>query len=76
MYLTYNASSPRNGKVFDPTSYSSDLPDTVDWRTMNAVTPVKRQVHTSYTGYGDYTELTHYYREIVVPAMHSLPLEP
>ena len=31
-------------KVFDSSQYSGNLPDTVDWRTKNAVTDIKNQV--------------------------------
>ena len=31
-------------KVFNPAHYSSNLPESVDWRTNNAVTSVKDQV--------------------------------
>ena len=45
-YLTYNSSRPHNEsvKLFDPTSYTDYIPEYVDWRTMSAVTAVKRQV--------------------------------
>ena len=45
IYLTYETGkAPSNVKIFDNTQYSSTLPDTVDWRSMNAVNPVKKQV--------------------------------
>ena len=44
MLLTYKQVNKTDMKVFDPSQYSGSLPSTVDWRTLNAVTPVKRQV--------------------------------
>ena len=43
--LTYKSLDHGNyTKLFDSKQYSSDLPDTVDWRTKNAVTGIKNQV--------------------------------
>ena len=51
MYLTYKADKPHNNtKIFDPTPYGNNLPQAVDWRTMNAVTPVKQQVGIHSSG--------------------------
>ena len=45
MYSTYRGIDHGNyTKVYDPSLYSDNLPDTVDWRTNNAVTGVKDQV--------------------------------
>ena len=46
MYSTYRDIDHGNyTKVYNPTSgYSDNLPDSVDWRTNNAVTGVKDQV--------------------------------
>ena len=45
LYMTYKNTDHGNyTKVFDPSHYSSDLPESVDWRTLNAVTGVKDQV--------------------------------
>ena len=44
-YTTYHGSDHGNyTKLYDPSQHSSNLPETVDWRTNNAVTPVKDQV--------------------------------
>lgn len=44
MYMTYQKNNKGNyTKVFDRSQYSS-IPDSVDWRTSNAVTSVKYQV--------------------------------
>ena len=34
-------------KLFNAADYSGDLPDTVDWRTKNAVNDIKNQVSTT-----------------------------
>ena len=46
MYLTYRQDIDHGNytKVFDASQYSADIPDTVDWRTSNAVTGIKTQV--------------------------------
>ena len=45
-YLTYREIDHGNyTKVFDANQYSADIPDTVDWRTSNAVTGIKNQVY-------------------------------
>ena len=36
-------------KVFDASHYSGDLPDTVDWRTKNAVNDIKNQVQCEHS---------------------------
>jgi len=36
-------------KVYDRSQYSAYLPDSVDWRTSNAVTGVKNQVYLLQT---------------------------
>ena len=35
-------------KVYDRSHYSAYLPDSVDWRTSNAVTGVKNQVYLHF----------------------------
>ena len=48
MYMTHRVADHGNyTKVFDRSPYSAYLPDSVDWRTSNAVTSIKYQVHTS-----------------------------
>ena len=42
--LTYVKNSGNYTKVFDASSDSSSYPESVDWRTKNAVTSVKNQV--------------------------------
>lgn len=50
MYMTYRESDHGNyTKVFDHSQYSADLPETVDWRTSNAVTGIKYQVFMYYS---------------------------
>ena len=45
MYSTYRGIDHGNyTKVYDPSHYSSNLPESIDWRTINAVTSVKDQV--------------------------------
>ena len=44
MYMTYKPSGKRSTKVFDASQYSGNLPESVDWRTNNAVTSIKNQV--------------------------------
>ena len=44
MYMTYREIDHGNyTKVFDRSQYSADLPESVDWRTSNAVTDIKYQ---------------------------------
>ena len=44
--MTYRSIDHGNyTKVYEPSHYSQDLPDAVDWRTNNAVTGIKNQVH-------------------------------
>ena len=51
MYLTYKSGKPhKRGMIFDPTPYGSTLPESMDWRSMNAVTPVKKQVNNTACG--------------------------
>ena len=42
--MTYKPSGKRSTKVFDASQYSGNLPQSVDWRTNNAVTSIKDQV--------------------------------
>ena len=43
--MTYKKAKYGNyTKLFDASRYSSDLPESVDWRTNNAVTNIKDQV--------------------------------
>ena len=45
-YMTYkNPGQGNYTKVFNPAHYSGDLPESVDWRTNNAVTDIKDQVY-------------------------------
>lgn len=48
-YMTYKYSEIDHGnytKTFDAGKYAGDIPDTVDWRTSNAVTSITNQVCT------------------------------
>ena len=62
MYLSYDVSKPHNHtvKMFDATSYDGYIPEYIDWRTMNAVTPVKKQVFV-YTNKHIKHHFTHLY---------------
>ena len=42
--MTYKPSGKRSTRVFDASQYSGNLPESVDWRTNNAVTSIKNQV--------------------------------
>ena len=85
MHLTYESARHLNSsKVFDPTPFSSSVPEYIDWRTMNAVTPVKRQVTTNKQKYqtsgaetvSKHTHThTHTHRVSVGPVMPLPPLE-
>ena len=41
-------------KLFNPAQYSRDMPESVDWRTKNAVNDIKNQVSVIglYTSFG------------------------
>ena len=46
-YMTYKYSEIDHGnytKTFDASKYVGDIPDSVDWRTSNAVTSITNQV--------------------------------
>lgn len=52
MYMTYQKTDRGNyTKIFDRSQYSSN-PDSVDWRTSNAVTSIKSQVSVLMQSYG------------------------
>lgn len=48
--MTYKQTDNGNyTKVFDSSNYGGNLPETVDWRTSNAVTDIKNQVKYIHT---------------------------
>ena len=47
--MTYRRTPRNSTKVFDASQYSGNLPESVDWRTNNAVTSIKDQVLLAHT---------------------------
>ena len=69
MYMTYRSIDHGNyTKVYQPSHYSGNLPDTVDWRTNNAVTGIKNQVNTLLSGC-TYTSLPDCEKVLYVPSI-------
>ena len=50
--LTYQSLDHGNyTKLFNAADYSGNLPESVDWRTTNAVNDIKNQVHSYISVY-------------------------
>ena len=48
MYMTYRPGGRNATKMHDASQYSGNFPESVDWRTNNAVTSIKDQVLLAY----------------------------